>query len=50
MALSVVGMALAGFGVLTPVFGALAQEFIDLVAVLNALRAGSLGKGQGNHI
>jgi heavy metal translocating P-type ATPase len=47
MALSIVGMGLAGFGFLTPVFGALAQELIDLLAVLNALRAGSLG--QGNH-
>jgi cation transport ATPase len=47
MALSIVGMGLAGFGFLTPVFGALAQELIDLLAVLNALRAGSLG--QANH-
>jgi len=38
MALSVVGMAFAAAGVLPPVAGAVAQEFIDLVAVLNALR------------
>lgn len=39
MAASVVGMLLAAFGYLPPVAGALAQEVIDLVAVLNALRA-----------
>jgi len=38
MALSVVGMALAAAGVLPPVAGAVTQEIIDLVAVLNALR------------
>jgi heavy metal translocating P-type ATPase len=38
MALSVVGMLLAAFGYLPPVMGALAQEAIDVVAVLNALR------------
>lgn len=38
MALSVVGMLLAAFGLLPPVAGAIAQEVIDLVAVLNALR------------
>jgi P-type E1-E2 ATPase len=38
MALSVVGMVLAAFGYLPPVAGALAQEAIDVVAVLNALR------------
>jgi cation transport ATPase len=31
-------MALAAAGVLTPVAGAVAQEAIDLVAVMNALR------------
>jgi len=36
--LSVVGMALAVAGLLTPVAGAVAQEVIDLVAVLNAAR------------
>ncbi len=38
MSLSVVGMLLAAFGLLPPVEGAIAQEVIDLVAVLNALR------------
>jgi cation transport ATPase len=38
MALSIGGMAFAAFGVLTPVAGAIAQEVIDLLAVLNALR------------
>jgi cation transport ATPase len=41
MALSVVGMLLAAFGYLQPVGGAIAQEFIDLAAVLNALRVAS---------
>jgi len=39
MALSVVGMGFAAAGYLTPVSGALLQEAIDVVAVLNALRA-----------
>ncbi len=39
MALSLVGMGLAFFGLLTPVSGAIAQEVIDVMAVLNALRA-----------
>jgi heavy metal translocating P-type ATPase len=39
MALSVVGMGFAAAGWLTPVAGAIAQEAIDVVAVLNALRA-----------
>jgi P-type E1-E2 ATPase len=38
MVLSGVGMALAAAGMLTPVAGAVAQEAIDLVAVMNALR------------
>jgi cation transport ATPase len=38
MALSLAGMAAAATGHLTPVVGAMAQEFIDLAAVLNALR------------
>jgi cation transport ATPase len=38
MALSMVGMVAAAFGHLAPVTGALAQELIDLAAVLNALR------------
>ena len=39
MALSVIGMALASGGLLSPVAGAISQEIIDVVAVLNALRA-----------
>jgi P-type E1-E2 ATPase len=39
MALSVVGMFFAGLGFLLPVEGAIAQEVIDVLAVLNALRA-----------
>ena len=38
MILSVGGMGLASFGLLSPVAGAIGQEIIDLVAVLNALR------------
>jgi len=38
MGLSVVGMLLAVFGYLPPVAGAIAQEIIDALAVLNALR------------
>jgi P-type E1-E2 ATPase len=38
MALSTGGMVFAAFGMLTPVAGAVVQELIDLVAVLNALR------------
>jgi P-type E1-E2 ATPase len=40
MALSGVCMALAAGGLLTPAAGALAQEAIDVLAVLNALRVG----------
>jgi cation transport ATPase len=39
MALSIVGMLIAFSGSLPPVGGAIFQEVIDLVAVLNALRA-----------
>jgi heavy metal translocating P-type ATPase len=39
MALSVIGMGFAATGHLSPVSGALAQEVIDVLAVLNALRA-----------
>jgi P-type E1-E2 ATPase len=38
MALSMIGMLVAAAGYLPPVAGALAQEAIDLAAVLNALR------------
>lgn len=37
--LSVVGMVFAAFGLITPVAGALVQEAIDIVVILNALRA-----------
>ncbi len=39
MALSMVGMSLAFFGLLSPVAGAIGQEVIDILAILNALRA-----------
>lgn len=39
MALSMIGMAFAATGHLNPVSGAIAQEVIDVLAVLNALRA-----------
>jgi P-type E1-E2 ATPase len=38
MALSMMGMLVASAGYLPPVAGAVAQEVIDLVAVLNAIR------------
>jgi heavy metal translocating P-type ATPase len=38
MGLSVIGMVAAAFGYLPPIGGAVAQEIIDLVAVLNAVR------------
>lgn len=38
MVLSGIGMLLAAFGFLPALLGAIAQEFIDLIAVLNALR------------
>ena len=39
MALSVIGMVFAATGHLNPVAGAITQEIIDVLAVLNALRA-----------
>ena len=39
MALSLVGMMFAAAGYLNPVAGAISQEVIDVLAVLNALRA-----------
>ena len=39
MALSLIGMAIASTGHLSPVSGAITQECIDVLAVLNALRA-----------
>ncbi len=44
MSLSVIGMFFAALGCLTPVEGAVAQEVIDLAAVVNALRAASVPK------
>jgi heavy metal translocating P-type ATPase len=38
MVLSLIGMGLAAMGYLSPVQGAIAQEVIDLLAILNALR------------
>jgi P-type E1-E2 ATPase len=38
MAFSFIGMILAAFGIINPVEGALLQEIIDVVAILNALR------------
>jgi len=38
MALSIIGMGFAAAGLLPPVAGAVAQEIIDVLAVLNALR------------
>jgi cation transport ATPase len=39
MTLSVIGMIFAATGHLSPVSGAITQEVIDVLAVLNALRA-----------
>jgi cation transport ATPase len=38
MALSLLGMLIAAAGYLPPVAGAISQEVIDVVAVVNALR------------
>lgn len=38
MGLSMVGMSMAAAGYLPPVAGAIAQELIDVAAVLNAVR------------
>jgi heavy metal translocating P-type ATPase len=38
MLLSIVGMGIAAFGYLTPVAGAISQEVIDIIVILNALR------------
>ena len=38
MSLSIIAMLVASFGYLPPVAGALTQELIDIVSVLNALR------------
>lgn len=44
MALSLIGMVMAAAGLLPPVAGAIAQEVIDVAAVLNALRTTLPGK------
>ncbi|MDE1920432.1 MAG: cadmium-translocating P-type ATPase [Candidatus Omnitrophica bacterium] len=44
MLLSILGMFLAAWGFLVPVAGAIAQEIIDLMAVVNALRISFVGK------
>jgi heavy metal translocating P-type ATPase len=38
MALSIIGMIIAAFGYLPPVAGAISQEVIDVVVIINALR------------
>jgi len=43
MLLSIIGMILASMGYLSPLAGALTQEAIDVLAVLNALRAAMSG-------
>lgn len=43
MALSILGMIAAAFGYLPPIGGAIAQEVIDLAAVLNAVRVAIYG-------
>jgi heavy metal translocating P-type ATPase len=49
MALSLVGMILATFGVLPPVAGAFFQEAIDVAVILNALRALGAGATPSEH-
>ena len=44
MAFSVVGMGFAACGALNPVWGAILQQVIDLLAVLNALRVATLSQ------
>jgi heavy metal translocating P-type ATPase len=38
MGLSLIGMAAASLGLISPIQGAIAQEFIDLLSILNSLR------------
>lgn len=38
MVLSILGMIIAAFGFLPPVAGAITQEIIDVIAIMNALR------------
>jgi heavy metal translocating P-type ATPase len=46
LGLSAVAMVFAAAGVIPPIVGAVLQEAIDVVAILNALRAGSEGRGR----
>lgn len=46
IALSLVLMGVAAFGVIPAIVGALFQEVVDVVAILNALRAMRPGRGQ----
>ena len=45
MGLSIIGMLLAAFGLLTPIMGAVAQEVIDIVAIANAARVAMVRGG-----
>jgi P-type E1-E2 ATPase len=47
MGLSILGMLAALYGSLPPIGGAIAQEIIDLLAVLNAVRVAFPGKDSG---
>jgi len=38
MGLSIIGMCFAALGYIPPVTGAIVQEFIDIIAIMNALR------------
>ena len=49
MTLSLAGMLMAAAGLLPPVAGAIAQEVIDVAAVLNALRVTLPGKALRDH-
>lgn len=48
MALSIIAMLFAAFGYLTPLIGALLQEGIDVLVIINALRALRLPAGHYN--
>jgi P-type E1-E2 ATPase len=49
MVLSAIGMAFAASGHLTPISGAIAQEVIDLLAVLNAVRVALPPRGLSDY-
>jgi len=42
MGLSVIALLFAAFGFISPAAGALLQEAVDVVVILNALRAGRM--------